>query len=219
MNMLLEKKNAVIYGAGGAVGGAVARAFAREGARVFLAGHSRAPIEAVAQEISQAGGVAEAALVDALDALAVEKHLSEVVKKTGGIDISFNAIGIGHLQGTPLVEKALEEFTRPIVGAMQTQFLTTTAAAQHMIRRDPGDHRPPAWSFPTSAASGSRVQRSRGSVDNWRENWGLMASVSSVCARLVLRIPPEWARPSAFTPSMQAFPRRRSRPVLRRERC
>lgn len=132
--MLLEKKNAVIYGAGGAVGGAVAR----EGARVFLAGHSRAPIEAVAQEISQAGGVAEAALVDALDQLSVEKHLSEVVKKTGGIDISFNAIGIDHLQGTPLVEMALEEFTCPIVGFMQTQFLTTTAAAQHMIRQGSG---------------------------------------------------------------------------------
>src|SRR5260221_1703504 len=138
MNMLLEKKNAVIYGAGGAVGGAVARAFAREGARVFLAGRSRAPIEAVAQEISQAGGVAEAALVDALDQLSVEKHLGEVVKKTGGIDISFNAIGIGHIQGMPLVEMALAEFTRPIVGYMQTQFLTSTAAAKHMLRQGSG---------------------------------------------------------------------------------
>jgi 3-oxoacyl-[acyl-carrier protein] reductase len=138
MNMLLEKKNAVIYGAGGAIGGAVARAFAREGARVFLAGRTRAPLEAVAQEISQAGGVAEAALVDALDEQAVEKHLGEVVKQTGGIDISFNAIGIDHMQGTPLVEMSLEEFTRPIVGAMQTQFLTTRAAAQHMIRQGSG---------------------------------------------------------------------------------
>jgi 3-oxoacyl-[acyl-carrier protein] reductase len=138
MNMLLEKKNAVIYGAGGAVGGAVARAFAREGARVFLAGRSRAPIEAVAQEISQAGGVAEAALVDALDQLSVDSHLGEVVKKTGGLDISFNAIGIGHIQGMPLVEMALAEFTRPIVGYMQTQFLTSTAAAKHMLRQGSG---------------------------------------------------------------------------------
>jgi uncharacterized protein YndB with AHSA1/START domain len=36
--VLLKNKNAVIYGGGGAIGGAVARAFAREGARVFLAG-------------------------------------------------------------------------------------------------------------------------------------------------------------------------------------
>ena len=38
IEMLLKRKNAVIYGAGGAVGGAVARTFAREGANVFLAG-------------------------------------------------------------------------------------------------------------------------------------------------------------------------------------
>ena len=136
--MLLEKKNAVIYGAGGAIGGAIARAFAREGATVFLAGHSRAPIEAVASEISQAGGAAEVALVDALDQLSVEKHLDEVVEKTGRLDISFNAIGIGHIQGMPLVEMALAEFTRPIVGYMQTQFMTSTTAAKHMIRQGSG---------------------------------------------------------------------------------
>lgn len=136
--MLLEKKNAVIYGAGGAIGGAVARAFAREGARIFLAGHTIAPIEAVAEEITRTGGVAEVAQVDALDEQAVEKHLGEVVKKTGGIDISFNAIGIGYIQGAPLVEMALEEFTQPIAAAMKTQFLTTTAAARHMNRKGSG---------------------------------------------------------------------------------
>ncbi len=52
LDVLLENKNAVIYGAGGAIGGAVARAFAREGARVFLAGHTLAKVEAVAGEIS-----------------------------------------------------------------------------------------------------------------------------------------------------------------------
>ena len=36
--MLLQNKNAVIYGGGGAVGGAVAKAFAREGARLLLTG-------------------------------------------------------------------------------------------------------------------------------------------------------------------------------------
>ena len=39
--MLLEDKNAVIYGAGGSIGGAVAKESAREGARVFLAGRTR----------------------------------------------------------------------------------------------------------------------------------------------------------------------------------
>src|SRR5260370_15263874 len=107
MEMLLENKKAVIYGAGGAVGGAVARAFAREGAHVFLTGRTLASVSAVANEISAMGGLAEAAQVDALDENAVEKHFSDSVEKAGGIDISFNAItprpqpGI---QGIPLVD-------------------------------------------------------------------------------------------------------------------
>ena len=51
--MLLEQKTAVIYGAGGAIGSAVARAFAREGARVYLAGRTRPPLEALAREIER----------------------------------------------------------------------------------------------------------------------------------------------------------------------
>ena len=100
--MLLEKKNAVIYG-GGAIGGAVARSFAREGARVFLAGRSLEPLEVVALDISRAGGQVETAYVDALDQPSVEKHLDELVKKAGRLDISFNAISIPHEQGLPLV--------------------------------------------------------------------------------------------------------------------
>src|ERR1700675_790928 len=92
--MLLEKKNAVIYGAGGAIGGAVARAFAREGARVFLTGRRLASVEAVAREILDGGGGAEAARGDALDALAIEKHLSAVAEKAGSIAISINTIGL-----------------------------------------------------------------------------------------------------------------------------
>src|SRR5436189_1370052 len=73
--MLLDKKTAVIYAAAGAIGGAVARGFAREGARVFLTGRDLARVDAVAKEIADAGGGAETAQVDALDAQAVEEHL------------------------------------------------------------------------------------------------------------------------------------------------
>jgi len=92
--MLLENKTAVIYGAGGAIGGAVARAFAREGARVFLAGRTLAKLERVAREITASGGIAETAEVDALDEPAVEEHADTVATKTGGIDIALNAVGI-----------------------------------------------------------------------------------------------------------------------------
>lgn len=136
--MLLEQKSAVIYGAGGPIGSAVARAFAREGAKVFLTGRTSAPLDALAQEIALAGGVAEAACVDAFDGPAVEQHLSNVIGKTGRIDISFNAIGIDYIQGTPLVQLSVEKFTQPITDVMRTQFITTTAAARHMVQAGAG---------------------------------------------------------------------------------
>jgi NADP-dependent 3-hydroxy acid dehydrogenase YdfG len=92
--MSLDGKNAVIYGAAGAVGCAVARTFARCGARVFLTGRDIGALDALAKEISGAGGVAEAARVDALDEDAVARHLDGVVQKAGTIDVSFNAVGI-----------------------------------------------------------------------------------------------------------------------------
>ncbi len=138
MEMLLKNKNAVIYGAGGAIGGAVARAFAREGANVFLTGRTLSKLDAVAREISAAGGAAETAVVDALDEQAVENHAEEVVKNAGSIDISFNVIGIEDIQGTPLADMPLNDFTHPIMIAMQTQFLTTRAAARHMVKKGSG---------------------------------------------------------------------------------
>ena len=136
--MLLEDKNAVIYGGGGSIGGAVARAFAREGAKVFLAGRTRAKLEEVAQEIRSAGGVAETAQVDALDEKAVDEHADAVAAEAGGIDISFNLISHGDVQGTPLAEMELDDFTRPVVTAVRTTFLTSRAVARHMIRQRSG---------------------------------------------------------------------------------
>lgn len=138
MDMLLEQKTAVIYGAGGAIGSAVARAFAREGARVCLVGRTRLPLDALAHEIAQTGGVAIVASVDAHDARAVEEHLNAVVAQTGRIDISFNAIASQADQGDPLVEMSVDAFTMGIIDAMQTQFVTTTAAARHMLKARSG---------------------------------------------------------------------------------
>jgi NADP-dependent 3-hydroxy acid dehydrogenase YdfG len=84
--MMLNDKVAVIHGAGGAIGGAVARAFAREGPELFLTGRLRAPVEAVAEDIVATGGSTEAAGVDALDEQAVGKHLRSVIEKAGRLD-------------------------------------------------------------------------------------------------------------------------------------
>src|SRR5262245_4354322 len=124
--MMLKSKVAVIYGAGGGIGSAVARAFAREGARVFLTGRRGASVEAVAAEIVSAGGSAEAAAVDALDEQAVDRHLQSVVDQAGRVDISFNAVGIPDkdILGVPLVELEVERFSLPIAAYTRSYFLT-----------------------------------------------------------------------------------------------
>jgi NAD(P)-dependent dehydrogenase (short-subunit alcohol dehydrogenase family) len=138
--MLLENKTAVIYGAAGAIGGAVARAFAREGARLFLTGRQRGPVEAVAHEINLAGGSAEAAEVDALDESAVDRHLHTVIGKAGRVDISFNAVGFpdAKIVGVPLAEMDLELFSRPIADYTRSYFLTARLAARRMIAHKSG---------------------------------------------------------------------------------
>jgi 3-oxoacyl-[acyl-carrier protein] reductase len=136
--MLLENKNAVIYGGSGSVGSAVARAFAREGARVFLAGRTIATLDEVAEKIIASGGVAETAQVDALDERAVEEHADAVAGKAGGIDVSFNAIFNGDVQGAPLAEMPFDDFARPIANAMRNQFLTARAVARHMAKQGSG---------------------------------------------------------------------------------
>jgi NAD(P)-dependent dehydrogenase (short-subunit alcohol dehydrogenase family) len=136
--MLLRDKVAVVYGAGGAVGSAVARAFAAEGARVYLSGRNLAPVAAVAREIAAAGGSAEAAQVDALDEAAVDRYTDQVAEQAGGIDVSLNAIGFTAVQGTPLTELALSDFAFPINTWTSSQFLTARAAARHMLTRRTG---------------------------------------------------------------------------------
>lgn len=136
--MLLEGKCAVIWGGGGALGGAVARAFAGEGASVFLAGRTLAKVEAVANEIRASGGFAEAAEVDALDRAAVDTFVEAIVAKAGHLDVSFNLISVDDAQGTPLVEMDYADFARPAEIAMRSTFLTATAAARQMVRQGGG---------------------------------------------------------------------------------
>ena len=136
--MLLEGKNAVIYGGGGSVGGAVARAFAGEGANVSLAGRTREPLETVVADIEGAGGRAEAAVVDALDEQAVDEHVGGIAERAGSIDVSFNAISIQDVQLIPLVDMSREDFMSPIVTGMTTHFSTARAAGRHMAAQGSG---------------------------------------------------------------------------------
>jgi NAD(P)-dependent dehydrogenase (short-subunit alcohol dehydrogenase family) len=138
--MLLKNKHAVVYGAGGAIGSAAAKAFAAEGAHVYLTGRRRAPLEAVAKEIEALGGKSKIALVDTFDDRAVEEHFSQMVEEAGQVDISFNAISIPQtgVQGIPLLELSVDQFLHPIDAYARSYFNTSKAAAKHMSARHTG---------------------------------------------------------------------------------
>ena len=137
---MLKNKVAVIYGAGGDIGGAVARAFAREGAKLFLTGRKLAAVKSVAKGIAATGGSAETEEIDALDEQAMDKHLQSVIDKAGRIDISFNAIGIADkdVVGVPLIELDIKQFSLPITAYVTSYFLTARLAARRMLTNKSG---------------------------------------------------------------------------------
>jgi 3-oxoacyl-[acyl-carrier protein] reductase len=142
--VLLEGKNAVIYGAGGSIGSAVARAFTREGAGVHLAGRRAESLEALAEELRDDRddrGAATVAAVDALDEQAVDRHAADVVANAGSIDICLNVISHGEVFGTPLADISLADYERPIHTATRSTFLTRqggrTPHGPEALRSDP----------------------------------------------------------------------------------
>jgi len=137
-DMSLAGKNALVYGGGGAIGGAIARAFAAQGATVAVAGRTAASLEAVVKEIEAADGTATASVVDALDEAAVEAHADAVTASLGSIDVAVNAVGMAHVQGVPLAELSLDDFAAPIVTYTRTHFLTARAVGRHMAGQGSG---------------------------------------------------------------------------------
>jgi NAD(P)-dependent dehydrogenase (short-subunit alcohol dehydrogenase family) len=138
MSRLLDGKNAILYGGGGGIGSGIARAFAREGARVFLVGRTAAKLEAVAAEIAGAGGAAETAVLDALDEQAVDDHARAVTATAGSIDVSLNLINRGDVQGQPLVQLRPEDLLRAVTDGLRSNFLTARAAGRQMMQQRSG---------------------------------------------------------------------------------
>ncbi|WP_194819896.1 SDR family oxidoreductase [Nocardia sp. XZ_19_385] len=136
--MRLNGKSAVVYGAAGNMGSVTARAFAREGAHVYLAGRTEATLDKLALEINNLGGRATATRIDVFDQAAVEAHADRIVTEAGRLDISFNAVGMSAVQDVPLVDMKIEDFMTPIVDAARSHFITTTAAARRMTAQGSG---------------------------------------------------------------------------------
>lgn len=135
--MLLENKTAVVYGAGGSIGGAMARGLAAEGALCVLVGRTPASLDAVAAQITAAGGHAETAVLDVYDEAAVDDHADAVATRSGGIDVSVNVITQEALFG-PLLDIPVADFGRTIERVVTAQLITTRAAARHMTKQGSG---------------------------------------------------------------------------------
>jgi 3-oxoacyl-[acyl-carrier protein] reductase len=138
--MILQNKNAVIYGAGGSLGGAVAKAFAVAGARVFLTGRRLETVGKTAADIRAATGGAGVMTdeVDAFDEEAIRAHLDKVVREAGTVDISFNAVAVEVIQNRPMADIPAGDFMRPVTGMLHTRFLTAMAAARIMMTQQSG---------------------------------------------------------------------------------
>lgn len=169
---LLQGKTALIYGAGGAIGGAVSRSFAAEGATVYLAGRTESRLEKVARDIRDDGGRAETAVVDALDEEQVDAFVDAAAKKSKRIDISFNAISFGDIQ-QPLMEIDVNDFTQPITLATRTHFLTTRAAAGHMLKQKSGVVLMFGGSGPQTVAGLGGFKVALDAMEGLRRQWAL----------------------------------------------
>ena len=137
-SQILHNRNAVIYGGGGSLGSTIAKAIAREGANVFLAGRHLSSVKAMADEIVDSGGSAEAAVVDAMNEGEVNTFVDSIVRKGGTLDLSYCAIDFQVVQNIPLVQLDVEDFVRPVSIAMRSHFLTATAAGKIMMKQRSG---------------------------------------------------------------------------------
>ncbi|MFD4522513.1 SDR family NAD(P)-dependent oxidoreductase [Streptomyces sp. NPDC058470] len=180
--MLLSDKTAIVYGAGGSIGGAVARAFAREGARVHLVGRTAETLDTVAKDIAAAGGHAETAVIDALDEAAVEAHTASVADGDGGgIDVSFNLVTRGDVQGASLLDMPVDDFVRPVVTGVRANFITARAAARHMAERGRGV----VLTLNSGSAHGSPMMGGTGPAD---------AAIDTLVRNLAMELGPRGVR-------------------------
>jgi 3-oxoacyl-[acyl-carrier protein] reductase len=192
---MLKGKHAVVFGAAGSIGAAVAREFAAEGAEVFLAGRTKASVEAVTRQITKEGGRAHAHVIDALDDAAVNEYIDGIVKQAGSIDIAFNAVGPlvkEYGNGKNAIDLPLEEFMTPLTTVVKSQFITARAVARHMVKQRSG-----AIIFLTGSPARGHVEGATaigsafGAIESLMENLAVEvgpAGVRAVCLRTTANV-------------------------------
>jgi NAD(P)-dependent dehydrogenase (short-subunit alcohol dehydrogenase family) len=139
-NQLLSGKTAIIFGAGGSIGAAIAQEFSAEGASLFLAGRTKANLDAVVRKVVS-GSKVHSELVDVLDDTAVIRFVDGVVKQAGRIDILIDVSGplaMEYGNGKLAVDLPIEEFMVPLTTMVRSRFITARAAARHMVGQRSG---------------------------------------------------------------------------------
>jgi NAD(P)-dependent dehydrogenase (short-subunit alcohol dehydrogenase family) len=191
----LQGKHAVVIGAGGSIGSAVAKEFASEGAELFLSGRTRANVEQVAAQITANGGRAHVAVLDALDDAAVNTYMSDVAKEAGTIDIAFSAIGPSPREygnAKPATDLSVQEFVTALATVVKSQFVAARAAARHMITQGSGviillTGSPARGHVPGATAIGAAF----GAIESLTENLAVEvgpAGVRVVCLRTMANV-------------------------------
>jgi 3-oxoacyl-[acyl-carrier protein] reductase len=198
-SLILHEKHAVVFGAGGSIGAAVAKEFAAEGAEVFLAGRTGSNVEDITKQIAAAGGRAHAAVLDALDDAAVNEYIDCIVNEIGSIDIVFNAVGplaTEYGNGKYATDLKIEEFMVPLETVVKSQFITARAAARHMVKQHSG-----AIIFLTGSPARGHVEGTTaigtafGAIESLSENLAVEvgpAGVRVVCLRITVTRVSHW---------------------------
>jgi len=140
-NGILYGKHAVVFGASGSIGVAVAKEFAAQGAEVFLAGRTKSKVEKISSQIVSAGGKANAAAVDTLDESAVNQYFDGIVRHAGNIDVVIDLTGPlarEYGNGKYAVDLPVKEFMLPLETMVRSRFITSRAASRHMVKQRSG---------------------------------------------------------------------------------
>jgi NAD(P)-dependent dehydrogenase (short-subunit alcohol dehydrogenase family) len=133
----LRNKVAVVFAASGAIASAVAVALAENGAKVYVSAKSLTTVQQLAEQISQKGGWASATVIDAMNEVAIDNYLQQVVKEEGKLDIVFNGIGIRPIEsdyGVSTTQLSFAQFMKPVQVHLGSQFLTSRVAAKYMLQ-------------------------------------------------------------------------------------
>jgi NAD(P)-dependent dehydrogenase (short-subunit alcohol dehydrogenase family) len=190
MSKLLQGKKVLVFGAGGSIGGAVARQFAAEGAEVFVSGRNKKSVEHTASLISTAHGIAHATELDACDDAAVNRYIADVVERCGTIDVAFNAVGPLSKEygaGRLALDLPIEELIVALTTVVKSQFITARAAARQMVQQRSG-----VVFFLTGSPARGHVQGGTsigaafGAIETMMENMAFElgpTGVRSVCLR------------------------------------